>query len=415
MHEFEKSVEKVWERCNSCGTSMRDRRYIRVVAPAGFDGRPTRREYCFKTRNAAREFRLSIERWKAEKKAPADSITITETDKRWVAYLRAHLSNLELLPEIITHWERTAKPIARLLTVEELCQAFVSGRENKRLGIKTLAEDRYVARKLRTHLGNRMAHELSTPEIRSFLDSAKSSESLEQKFYKVGSLIFSFAKEQRIVCLNPFLEIARPKVSYSVPELLEPVAFEKLLVSAEQVVPDLAPYLIMAGFCGLRRSELVRLNRNDQVVCWEDFNWQKKFLVVRNEVAKQTKKKMGNRRFPPMEPALIHWLEPYKKETGPLVPFSDGALRRRMKKLRDSSGIDVPNNALRHSYASYWLARSTLAGVGELAKRMGNSEAVARRHYLEPLTPEEGEAWFGLRRRALALTFGSSRTPSLAA
>jgi integrase len=142
----------------------------------------------------------------------------------------------------------------------------------------------------------------------------------------------------------------------------------------------------------------VKQHRNDQIVRWEDLNWQKKLLLVRNEVAKQTKKKTGNRRFPPMEPVLIHWLGPYRKEKGPLVPFSDGALRRRMKKLLKHARIDLPNNALRHSYASYWLARSTLAGVGELAKRMGNSESVCRRHYLETLTPEEGQAWFAIRR-----------------
>jgi site-specific recombinase XerD len=376
---------------------MSNRPYVRVVAPAGFDSHPTRREHCFKTRNAAREFRLQIKRWKAEKKAPADSITITETDKRWVAYLRSHLSNLELLPEIINHWERTAKPISRL-KVEELAKAFVLYRENKRLGRKTLAEDRYVARRLVGHLGEHMAHELSGREVRSFLDSAKSSESLEQKFYKVGSLIFAYAKEQRAVILNPFDEIGRPKVSYSVPEILQPEEFEKLLVSAEEIVPELTPYLIMAGFCGFRRSELVKQYGHDSVLGWEDLNWQKQLVTVREEVAKQTRRQTGNRRFPPMEPALIHWLEPHRKKTGPIIPFSEGAFRRRMEKLRDYLRIDLADNVLRHSYASYWLARSTLAGVGELAKRMGNSESVCRRHYLEILTREEGEAWFSLRR-----------------
>ena len=80
-----------------------------------------------------------------------------------------------------------------------------------------------------------------------------------------------------------------------------------------------------------------------------------------------------------------------------------------MKKLRDHARIDLPNNALRQSYASYWLARSTLAGVGELAKRMGNSESVCRRHYLETLTPEEGQAWFAIRRCELGIVAASAK------
>ena len=103
-----------------------------------------------------------------------------------------------------------------------------------------------------------MAHELGVAEIRSFLDAAKTSHSLEHKLYKVGSLIFAYGKEQRVLVLNPFDEIDRPKVAYMVPEILEPVQFKKLLETAEEEVPELIPFLAMAGFAGVRRSELVR-------------------------------------------------------------------------------------------------------------------------------------------------------------
>jgi integrase len=163
-------------------------------------------------------------------------------------------------------------------------------------------------------------------------------------------------------------------------------------------VPELIPFLAMAGFAGLRRSELVREYAEDQVLRWEDINWQKQLITVRHEVAKQTSRKMGNRRFIPMEAALLHWLSPYRKEEGLLIPMVDSAVRRRMKKLRLASKVNPPTNALRHSYASYWLARSSKEGLGELSKRMGNSEAVCKRHYLETLTREEGKSWFVLRR-----------------
>ena len=80
---------------------------------------------------------------------------------------------------------------------------------------------------------------------------------------------------------------------------------------------------------------------------------------------------MGNRRFIPMEAALLHWLRPYRKREGLLVPLVDSAVRRRMKKLCLHSKVNPPNNALRHSYASYWLARSSKEGLGELSKRIG--------------------------------------------
>ena len=47
-----------------------------------------------------------------------------------------------------------------------------------------------------------MTHELGVAEIRSFLDAAKTSHSLEHKLYNVGSLIFAYGKEQRVLVLT---------------------------------------------------------------------------------------------------------------------------------------------------------------------------------------------------------------------
>ncbi|MBV8416653.1 MAG: hypothetical protein JO251_15705 [Verrucomicrobia bacterium] len=121
-------------------------------------------------------------------------------------------------------------------------------------------------------------------------------------------MIFAYGKEQRMLFLNPFDEIDRPKVAYTVPEILEPAQFKSLLETAEEELPELIPFLAMAGFAGLRRSELVREYAEDQVLRWEDISWQKRLITIRHEVAKQTSRKMGNRRFIPMEAALLHWL-----------------------------------------------------------------------------------------------------------
>jgi len=65
----------------------------------------------------------------------------------------------------------------------------------------------------------------------------------------------------------------------------------------------------MAGFAGVRWSELVRQYAEDQVLKWEDVDWQKQLITVRDEVAKQTSRKMGNRRFIPMEAGLAPFLD----------------------------------------------------------------------------------------------------------
>ena len=93
-----------------------------------------------------------------------------------------------------------------------------------------------------------------------------------------------------MLVLNPFYEIDRPKVAYRVPEILEPAQFKTLLETAEEEVPELIPFLAMAGFAGVRRSELVREYAEDQVLKWEDVDWQKQLITVRHEVAKLREK-----------------------------------------------------------------------------------------------------------------------------
>jgi len=45
-------------------------------------GQATKHDYYFKTRNAAREFRLRITRCKAKQKSPVDTLVFDDSDKR---------------------------------------------------------------------------------------------------------------------------------------------------------------------------------------------------------------------------------------------------------------------------------------------------------------------------------------------
>jgi integrase len=376
--------------------SQNMKNYIVVRAPKGFDGYPHRRAHYCQSQNEAKELRLRIKRWKAEQKSPTDALSFDTNDKCWLAYLRAHVKNLALLPEIVSHWERTAKTITNPLNVDDLCRAFVTYRQTKKLDKRTLAEDRYIARRLRDQLGKKRAHEVTRTDIRRLLDSA-TSESIARKIYKLTSLIFDYGKENGVIAVHPMLDIDRPQIAYAIPGILSPVQFRTLLTTAETKFPDLLPFLCLAGFAGLRRAEMVKQYASDQVLQWSDIDFGKRLITVRDGVAKATRRKLGNRRFVPMEDALFSWLTPHRLDHGQVLPVSDAAFRRQMKKLCAAAKVAPDQNALRHSYASYWLARSE-NGVGALAKRMGNSESVCKRHYLETLSPDEGRQWFAIRR-----------------
>ena len=62
---------------------------------------------------------------------------------------------------------------------------------------------------------------------------------------------------------------------------------EGILVTTEYM--DLSPYFVLSGLAGLRTCELIRSAPEDPVLVWEDILWTKKLIIVRDEVAKQTK------------------------------------------------------------------------------------------------------------------------------
>jgi integrase len=381
-------------------TSTDGNRYTVVTAPAGFDGIANRRNSYFKTKRAAEEFRLRIKRWKAEQKSPTETLSFDDNDKRWLAYLRAHVGNLELLPEIVTHWEKTAKALSKKFSLSELVERFKEARKNQKpkLGKDTLAEDRFVTRRLLEVLGSGIeVHEVTSKLIQKAVDTGNS-DSSRRKLFKVASLLFDFARSEKALLINPFDELERPQVRYVVPAIITPDQFAARLRLADSEFPELVPFLACSGLGGVRREELLKSFADDEVLQWSDFLWSKGLIEVRQEVAKKTKREIGDRRFIPIESALRYWLWPYQKASGPVVELSDSWFRKRMAKLLEQLHQNSQRNELRHSFCSYWLADKGRS-IADLTKAAGNSEAVIRRHYLATLTPDESRAWFHIRRK----------------
>jgi hypothetical protein len=66
---------------------------------------------------------------------------------------------------------------------------------------------------------------------------------------------------------------------------------------------------------------MIRERANDPVIEWRDFLWKKKLIVVRDEVAKQTRSR-DKLRYVPLEPATIQLLKPLAT-AGATIPVAD--------------------------------------------------------------------------------------------
>lgn len=113
----------------------------------------------------------------------------------------------------------------------------------------------------------------------------------------------------------------------------------------------LLPYFVLGGLQGLRTCEMVRERADYPVIEWRDFMWNKQLLVVRDEVAKQTRAR-DKLRYVPLEAATIKLLRPLAG-AGPVIEIARSAFQRLRRELCKEMRVRWPENCLRNSYATY--------------------------------------------------------------
>jgi integrase len=143
--------------------------------------------------------------------------------------------------------------------------------------------------------------------------------------------------------------------------------------------------ILLGGFAGLRSIEIQRMN-------WEDIDVKAGQIWVRPEVSKQHHGMMDR---------IVDFTEPMTKrkkfftgKKGRIVPGSARAHYEERKRLAAKLGWDgFPENSLRHSFATYHLARCKSAPL--TAFQMGHSSpAMVQRVYAVPAARADSEAWW---------------------
>jgi integrase len=153
------------------------------------------------------------------------------------------------------------------------------------------------------------------------------------------SALLSYSKDRGWVTENVLNGVKKAKTPKNEEVgILTTAQADKLLVEADK---RSLPYFAIGLFAGLRTVEL-------QALDWSSIHWDEKEIEVKSWTSKT-----GSKRFVPMKEPLISWLQPYRGETGRIFPG-----RKTIERNRAKADLlkDWPDNALRHSYASYSLA-----------------------------------------------------------
>ncbi len=226
--------------------------------------------------------------------------------------------------------------------------------------------------------------------------------------------LFNYAARKGMIASNPLTALDRKYVQEKEIMPLPPDTLRALLLACRppntqelamgQDIPhgvrqelmmdtsDLAPYIAIAAFAGIRPTEIMRLK-------YGDINLEDGCISVRRAASKT-----GGTRHVDIHPTLRAWLaslHPSRHSPDALLFRASSHLIKRLRAVRRRAGFDStnpwPEDALRHSYASYYLkAGGTLE---RLQLNMGHTSSAliyARYCNMSGLTRDMAAEWWGL-------------------
>ena len=273
----------------------------------------------------------------------------------------------------------------RTCTIKELVDQLIKARATDG------ASERYLS-DLRSRLGmfaasfeGKKVSEFTAPEINHWLRSLGVASTTRNNFRRVLVTAFNFARGHGYCLENPAAKTAKAKEIESAVGILTVEQTARLLEGAPT---GLVPFFAIGAFAGLRRAELERLD-------WCEVDLQSGLIEVTAKKAKSAR-----RRLVRIQENLALWLTPYAEPRGPVVPLNYDNL---LDDARAAAGIKKwPQNALRHSFASYHLAHFNDAA--HLALELGHTDAnIVFQHYRELVRPTEAARYWQIKPAAGAL------------
>lgn len=249
---------------------------------------------------------------------------------------------------------------------------------------------------------DKTSRNITPSEIDSFLSGCGAVESVKT-YRKYIKALFNFLVTEGQCDKNPVRKGKVEETAYHV-EILTPHQCARLLAACDA---ETLPSVAIGMFCGLRSSEIARLD-------WSKVNLPEEIIIIDSTVARKT----GSRRVVPIPAPCKEWLSANAKESGPVQPadfrkrfdyarvkagfapsFSDRkdpSLQSLLKaaKTRKAPLAPWPSNCLRHSAISY--AMAACGDHSKVASWAGNSPAMIKKHYDSQAMPSASVHFYSI-------------------
>lgn len=261
----------------------------------------------------------------------------------------------------------------------EIYQEFLDAKKVDNASLRYLHDIQSRLGRFAKHFGGDISH-ITTRELEEWIAALGCGPVARNSTRALVITLFNFARQRGYLPKNQPTEADAVAIAKEPPAqigIFTPAQMIKLL---EKAGPQIVPYLAIGGFAGLRHAELMRLD-------WREIKLREGHIEVTAEKAKT-----AQRRIVPIQDNLAKWLRPYALTEGKVFAGHGSRFLGKVTKVSRECGIDWPQNALRHSFASYRLAKCKSAA--EVALEMGNSPRIVFQHYREIVTAGESEEWW---------------------
>jgi integrase len=219
---------------------------------------------------------------------------------------------------------------------------------------------------------------------------ASASSTYRNAMLRESRAVLTFAVKKGWAQENPARKVDTAEHTVGEREVYSPAEVAAVLKEAATSEPKLLPYLSIGLFAGVRpdvyHGELVKLE-------WEHVDLVENMIDLPAAITKRRR-----RRSIPIEPVLAAWLSYFIEcngiQTGKVTPIMGTPLRDRLRAVFARAGVSRKQDATRHSYASYWLAKNR--DESELALRLGHigGTEILHRHYHRAVTARAAEKYW---------------------
>jgi integrase len=239
---------------------------------------------------------------------------------------------------------------------------------------------------------------VTTDEISTWLHGLNLSAVSVTNYRRVLGVLFSRAVSKGLMERNPVDSSMKPNEVEGEVGILTPGESARLLAFAHD---DIRAVIALGMFAGIRHAELMKID-------WKEVDLVSGFITV-----KAAKAKSARRRVIPIRENLAAWLAPVAKLAGSVWPEKHQRGRTLFEEARRAAGFGDegsetseekaagvklkpwPHNALRHSFASYHLAR--WQDAARLALELGHTgTSLIFSNYRELVRPDEGAAYWNI-------------------